>query len=312
MTDRHPLPRAPDNLETKILKELTDPASDRTAIRESYTGLANRIGANKETVRVAVKRATKSRLVEKWRMLLNPNILEQEFAGIQLEISASEKQKPNVIFKIELIEGVSIIFDYLGRSLRIVFYYDSEQSAQRKLRLIAAICGCEMSNLTWWRVIAPRCTLKLRRTDWLVLKLMSKDPRRPSSEIARELDISTRSVNRRIKKMTESNVMYLIPVRNIKNSLGVLCSYLIKCTEKTKGEIDRMVQSRYGRRIDFALQNAKGISLLTLLFDNISEAEEFKQDLEKMDGVDQVSMNLLKEFIFVDSWLDEVLLKHVT
>ncbi|MCL5067661.1 MAG: hypothetical protein M1368_04830 [Thaumarchaeota archaeon] len=114
-------------------------------------------------------------------------------------------------------------------------------------------------------------------------------------------------INRRISKMIEDNVMYLIPVRNVKNALGILCSYLIRCEDSSKREIDGLLKSEEQHKIDFALQNAKGFSLVSLLLNNVSEAEQFQGKFRKVKGVKQVYMNMLNDFIFVDSWLEEIL-----
>ncbi len=107
--------------------------------------------------------------------------------------------------------------------------------------------------------------------------------------------------------MIEDNVMYLIPVRNVKNALGILCSYLIRCEESFKKEIDSLLKSEEQQKIDFALQNAKGFSLVSLLLNNVSEAEQFQDKFRRVNGVKQVHMNILNDFIFVDSWLEEIL-----
>jgi hypothetical protein len=59
------------------------------------------------------------------------------------------------------------------------------------------------------------------------------------------------------------------------------------------------------------LPNAKGYYPVSLFFNNISEAEEFREKLERVQGVLETQMNIMKEFIFIDSWLDDVLQKHV-
>jgi len=59
--------------------------------------------------------------------------------------------------------------------------------------------------------------------------------------------------------------------------------------------------------VDFGYTSATNLFLLTLVVDNLVEAEELLDWIRKLDGVRNVKMELLKDFIFVDEWLDETI-----
>ena len=289
-----------------MLKELTGPGF-KSAARISYSGLASKIGANKESVRAAVKRAERSQSIQKWRILLNPRIIGQELGAVQLDARlGDDSAKARAISQIEMIEGVVIVFNYHGTGVRVIFYYESEESARRKARLIASVCGSREEDTALMKVVFPSSG-RLRKTDWMVLKAISKNPRESSAEVASELALSTRTVNRLIKKLTESRAIFLSTIKDVRNSLGLSVDYLIRCREESKGEVNKLVRSQ---TLNFALPNQKDYYSASLAFNNISEAEEFKGRLEKVIGVQEVRMDILKEHIFVDSWLDEVIQKN--
>jgi hypothetical protein len=73
---RHGLSQDKDgNLETRILRELTSPSSFQWNFRESYAAMGRRLGADEETVRATLGRSVRMGLVQKWRLILNPELL---------------------------------------------------------------------------------------------------------------------------------------------------------------------------------------------------------------------------------------------
>ncbi len=295
-----------------MLKELTSPASFQWNVRESYSAIAKKIGVDEETVRIAVKRARDSGFVENWRIFLNPRTVGFIAAAVQLERGiASPGAKSKAISQIKLIDGVVIIFDFHGRALRMVFVYETTEQMNRKLALLNSLCRCKDAML--WKTAAesdlPSPRFAPKQADWRILKAISKDPRRNAAEVAEEVRLSTRTVNRRLKAMTEGKMFYLIPVRNVKKSKGLLCNFVILCSEHVKKDIEKLMEKT---RIDFVYPARKGIYNATILFDNISDADELAEEIRTLPGITDLRMNIMKEFIYVDSWLDEVLSKKLS
>ncbi|HZW56982.1 MAG TPA: winged helix-turn-helix transcriptional regulator [Nitrososphaerales archaeon] len=296
--------RARGDLGVRVLRELTSPGSLQWNFRESYSKLSKSLGADEETVRLTLKRALDSGFIEGWRLVLNPHLFGGSYAGAQLDVDPSV-EKSRVISQISLIDGVFLLFDFSGPGLRAAFYYNGESSLQRKVELMREICHQRRDDpVLHWRVDAPPCRLKLRSTDWKIIRAIRKDPRRNSNEVARELGLSTRTVNRRLKLMTEDKVGYLLPLRNVRKSKGVMCTFLVFCPESKKEGINEMARS-VADRVDFAYNSVKGLCLLTLFVDNLPEADEICESLRNAGGVSEVRMGILKNFIFVDDWVDE-------
>jgi len=290
---------------TKIQKELAGPGF-HSEVRVPYSALARKVGSHKETVRLAVKRAERSQFIREWRALLNPLLIGQKLGSLHVEARLDGNEKTRAISQIRLIEGVAIIANYHGGSLRVAFYYESEESAERKIRLIASICDVKNEDTTFMKVdLSLRGTLK--KTDWIVIKAISQNPRRKNVDIALELGLSSRTVNRRIRKITESRAIFLIALVDVEDSVGLSVNYLVRCSDQAKGEIDNLLEVQ---RLVFATPTTNEYYTALLVFKNISEAERFKEKLGKVPGVKEVRMYLLKEHIFVDSWLDGIIQRN--
>ena len=110
--------------------------------------------------------------------------------------------------------------------------------------------------------------------------------------------------------MTEEKVAYLIPVRNVKKSKGVICSFLIVCSNRGRDAARDFLRSR-PTRIDFIFDSAREVFIASLIADNPSEAHELHEQLKALKGVSKVDMGLLKEFLFVDGWLDQAVARKI-
>ena len=291
-----------DDLQIRIMKELSSPRSFRWDIRESYASIAEKIGVDEETVRRRVKRARESGFLKGWKLFLNPHLIGLESMGMQLEID-NEERKADVIRQLEQVDGVVILIDFHGRDLRIILYYESEADLERKINQVKSICKSD--GLTRWQGGFPPIDLKMRRTDWEIVKAFRRDPRRSPSEVADEVRISTRTVKRRLTVMTEGNSIFMLPELDYDKSLGVACDFLIVCPDETKrSEVNKLMRARL-ERVVFSLTEVKGFSIFALICPNLSEGEEVHRWLKGLDGVSEVRVDIMRENILVDRWLDK-------
>ena len=291
-----------DDLQIRIMKELASPRSFRWDIRESYASIAEKIGVDEETVRRRVKRARESGFLKGWKLFLNPHLIGLESTGMQLDID-NEERKADVIKQVEQVNGVVILIDFHGRALRIILYFENETDLDRKIRQINSICGS--STLTRWQGGFPAVDLKMKRTDWEIVKAFRSDPRRSPSEVAGEVGVSTRTVKRRLTVMTENNSIFMLPELDYDKSLGVACDFLIICPDETKrNEVNKLMRQKL-ERVVFSLTDVKGFSIFALICPNLSEGEEVQRWLKGLDGVSEVRVDIMRENILVGRWLDQ-------
>jgi DNA-binding Lrp family transcriptional regulator len=291
------------------MKELASPRSFRWDVRESYASIAEKIGVDEETVRRRVKRARESGFLKGWKLFLNPHLIGLESTGMQLEID-DEERKAAVISQVEQIDGVVILIDFHGRALRIILYYESESDLDRKIQQIGSICGND--KLLRWKGGFPASDLKMKRTDWQIVKAFRKDPRRSPSEVAAEVGVSARTVKRRLTVMTENNSIFMLPELDYDKSLGVASDFLIVCPDEAKrSEVDKQMRARLDRVV-FSLTEVKGFSIFAMICTNLFESEEIQKWIKGLDGVSEVRVDIMRENILVDKWLDEEIEKRLS
>lgn len=87
------------------MKHYSGPNSLQWNVRETYSGIAKRIGVDEETVRRRVKRAEKLGSVMGWKMMPNPHLIGCEALCMDLDVNI-EENKENVLRKLRQVDGI--------------------------------------------------------------------------------------------------------------------------------------------------------------------------------------------------------------
>jgi hypothetical protein len=107
-----------------------------------------------------------------------------------------------------------------------------------------------------------------------------------------------------------TTLAYLIPIRNVKKSKGVVTCFLIFCSDAEKKEIETEMETR-GKEIDFSYTSMKSLFILTVLLDSLSDADDLFSWFKSRKEIREEKMEIMKEFIFLDGWLDEMVGRQV-
>jgi DNA-binding Lrp family transcriptional regulator len=264
--------------------------------------MAAKIGVDEETVRRRIRRARESGFLKGWQVILHPNIVDRESAGVHLT-TLNEEKKLSALREIEQMDGVVILINFHENSLRVIFYHKDEQDFQKKIQQFKTICGSKEEPVLW-RGGFPPSRLKLKRTDWEILRALRKDARRSPSEIADEVGVSSRTVKRRLTIMTKGLTFYLIANLDYDKYPGVAVDLLVFCPDSaTKTIVDQRVRSMTDR-IVFSFIEAKGFSIYALLCLNMAEAEKIRDEIRKIGGVNNVRMDTIRTNMATQDWLD--------
>jgi DNA-binding Lrp family transcriptional regulator len=294
-----------DSLDARIFSELSGSGSYRSDVRQSYSSIARKLKVDEETVRRRIRRAEQRGLLRGPELVLNPHLMGRIPLAMEVRVADSTNAKKlTVIQQIKLVDGVLFIIDLQGDSLSVLLYCESEQAASRRTALISSIAGAT-DPLILRKVGLPSCDLSLTRTDLLILRSLRSDPRKDTAEIASEIGVSTRTVERRISVLSSNNAFFYLLKPDFKRAEGTVCRVIIFYKDgKRKTELDKMIRSRL-ERIVFSVTSESSVSQVTFVGNNVVEAEEIEEWIRGLDGVASTSMGVIREFILTSAWLDD-------
>ena len=288
-----------DDLDVKIIRELGSPSSPQWNVRESYANISRKLGVDEDTVRLRVKRAVERGFLPRWRLTVNPRLLDFDAVSFELEVDSEEK-KPRAISQIELVDGVTRILDYRGRGL-LVTLYSAEESLSRRIQLIESICGSAKSAV--WKNRFPRPDVRMKKIDWRIVNNMREDARRDLKDVANSLGVSTRTVQRRLAAMTEGKAIYLVGAPNVETLSGLLCCFVVFCPDPLrKKEVDTEIRSSFSR-LGISDMSPERHSIFGIPCQNLAEADRTLDSLKSIDGVEKADMRIMKQVILVQDWL---------
>lgn len=297
---------------SRILRELYSPAWLRKSGRDSYASLAKKLGVDDQTVRNAIIRMQESGFLKAWSAFVNPRALQMECASLLIDLDRNASKKiDDIILQLKLLEGTVAIFSFLdGEGLRLVIYYEDEEDLVRKVRLISSICGVN-EPAALWKIPFPPSRIRLKKTDWLIIRYLLKDSRKSVSEIAKGIKVSTRTVSRRLNVMTEYGSFFLTQIADVKKIDGFLYHFVIEYDSNAKkADSDGLLRAKISRVV-FADTNAEHYTIIASICQNISGAREILNWLRKLDGVKEVRANIMDDIIFVNEWINREIEKRL-
>ena len=298
----------PDELDNRIMREIGSPRIVQWDIRESYASIAKRVGVDEETIRKRIKRMEREGLIMGWRVMINPSLIGRSYVAIDTAVREVGK-KADVISRLKRIDGVVAFMDFEGSGMLIFIYSGRGDALGLDARRIAQVCGEEASVVEPLGI--PPCELKLSVTDWGIIWSIRNDPRKNHSQIAEDVHVSTRTVNRRLEALTENGAFFLIGVPDLRKSFGVSANFLIQCMEgHSSSSIAEMVASRFDNVV-FGGPFSSSLVSYNIVFDNLIKAREAADWIKGVGGVAKVRLGIMEDMVFVADWLDDQIAKHL-
>ncbi len=231
-----------------------------------------------------------------WQVIVNPTVMGQSLVTIALKVS-SPYSKDDIIRKLRLIDGVVAIINHLGDSLAVAISYENRQVLRRKVELISRISNAE--SLIESEIPFPNCGMKPSETDWKIVRALRFSPRRSLNSLSKELGLSTRTVQRRLRRMVGQYFVFVIPSLDPKALKGAIAADLVVyySSPGSKARADQTIMSHLDDYIMRAEVNDRQHSLFNLILTNISQAREIESWAAEQHGVKSAWLGLIEDRI---------------
>lgn len=237
-----------DELDVKILRSLISERAvspSNASVKLSLRGIAARLGADDMTVRYRYNRLQQSGYMSIWSLLVNPVFFGYRVAEVMVDVQP-ESAKPDMIRKLKLIHEITGMVNFYGKAMSIYMIYNGDQSRSRTIELISRITNAE--NITQFRMPMPQSLTKnLTETDVAIIRALSKDARKSSLLVAKELGLSSKTVRKRVERLRNENTILPLPILNIASIPGIIPVYLsyVYTKNEAKTTVDREIISYF-------------------------------------------------------------------
>ena len=237
-----------DDLDTLILRELiVDPYTQcfRSDVRISYKTVADKLRVDEDTVRNRIE-ALEGGLLSGWRAGINPRAIGCDTAFMLFDVNPG-RLKGEVLQEMNAIPGMIFTTDHLGEMVSCLVAYRGDEAIRKIKRRLSRISNAEIFRFADHRF--PECSYPLTKTDLEIIDAMQTDPRRAFREVAKEVGLSTRTVRRRVQKLTEGNAVFILPVVDMKAEIGgITANLIVEYSEpEARTEVDRQILARFDK-----------------------------------------------------------------
>ena len=290
-----------DDLDVRILREVNCPDSPQWNVRESFTAIGRRVGVDEETVRLRVLRLRDRGVLPALRIAINPRLLGLEEMGLDLEVPDGTA-KTAVLSRLRSLPGVTQVADFQGPGALAVLWHDGADAVTWLRKQIDPV-GVWALRASW-RTPFPEPTIKMRSVDWRILASMRDDARKDLRTVASTARTTVRTVYRRLSAMTEGKAAFVVGMPNPGRVVGLLCNYLVYCSDSAGKRAADAVVLREFPRIGTFDTGPERYSIFGMVCENLSRAEETLAQLRALYRVVTVRLAIVREIFSVDDWLD--------
>jgi len=247
-------------------------------------------------------------VIGRYVLILNPRLLDCEGAVLYLESRASASIA-RAIPKLKLIDGVIMLLSVHEAGLLLSIRYQSESALTRQVALIESICDAKATMR--WTVPYPQFPGKLSRTDWIIIQALRNDPRRKLSDLARDLGISSRTIDRRTKRLSDGKAFVMQLEFDLSRIDGLRYLLLVHCEDRArKKEADETIQTDL-RGVVYAETFAPNHSIFVFQCQNISEADNISSWAKGINGLSDMKLGIIKSLAYSFDWVDEEIQRRI-
>lgn len=199
-----------DSTDVRIIRELYQPQPIPPFApvgSSTFETVSQKLGLSRETVRTRVKKLHASGALLTPKLQLNPSIIGMKAWALAFDVpSESPDSKRKLVHVLRSVEDTLIVFNFVGSFVGMMVYAEDQRSLRTKMELIARVS--RMENPVVSEIPIPPCEMELSTTDWRIISALQKDIEASFLDISRRLNVSARTVRRRIAKMNEAVAIY--------------------------------------------------------------------------------------------------------
>jgi DNA-binding Lrp family transcriptional regulator len=303
-----------DELDVKILRSLISERAvspSNANVKLSLRGIAAHLGADDMTVRYRYNRLQESGCMSIWSLLVNPAFFGYGVAELMVDVQP-EAGKPDMIRKLKLVHEITGMVNFYGKAITIYMIYNGDESRSRTIELISRITNAE--KITQSRMPMPRTETKhLTETDVAIIRALSKDARKSTVLVAKELGLSTKTVSKRVDKLRKENTILPLPILNIASIPGIIPIYLsyVYTKSEVKTSVDREIISHFDAGYMMGSFADPDVGNIVIGAPTVSDVPKILESAKSQPGIASARVDIATEtFMFPEKLIELLELRH--
>ncbi|MHA7648219.1 AsnC family transcriptional regulator [Nitrosopumilus sp. S4] len=283
-----------DKLDMKILSRLMNNC------RESDRQIGIELGISGGAVRARVRKMVEKNVIENFFVKVEPPILGY---GV-LYIVVSGENINEILEQVSLVGEPNFVVPCVGGIT--VCSIAVKENIQQKIELANKLMK-DVRVLSIFEAENPGYDANLTKTDLEILEELIKDPRQKIEKIAKNTNLSTKTITRCIDKLQQNEGIQFTLIHNPKKIENFIPHAILTWVD---GDLKETLENMNKEFSEFYLQIpfiAKNQIVLFMYSDNIFKMDELSQKVRKLKNVKSTDLFIPKKILFYVGWIEKAI-----
>ena len=274
--------------------------------RASFMSIGSAVGMTSKSVKARVDTMISTGVIEKFVVKVNPVSLGYRMSCM-LIVREHTAHIDDIVSRLNLLGDVSIHSKCIGGIS--TFCLAIKEGHEDKLELLRDSLKPATVHLMF---TSPSSYLsskhELSETDLQIIKCLLSNPRMDMNDIAKKISISPRTVNRRLTRLRDNNVLKFFILCNPISTLGYI-QFVLVINTIDKSFNNQIIERIYGGGLKDNILcqppiiDPDNIITLLLFTQDIFTADAILKSVESFTGVDRVELFTLTDTTSYDEWI---------
>jgi DNA-binding Lrp family transcriptional regulator len=268
--------------------------------------IAKKIGADGNTVKQRLRKMMKSGFIQYFQIYPNFRLLGMQGTAYAFQVP-DVLEKNEIIEKCALVDGITEIHNFIGRTICIDFAYLNTADEKRRLELFRKLTRCDSPQRFYERVMPP-VQIQLSNLDWRIINALRYDAFKPLSKVAQELGLSRKTVHRRFERMAQNNAIIIAPLVDPADIPNTITHVLLLYPDtKRWEEVVSKAMNEFSESCFLSRTSPPGNAMICLAASTLAETEENLIKARRIEGMNDVKLLVLKQMLEYTQWVDSMI-----
>src|ERR687888_2289222 len=274
--------------------------------RASFMSIGSTVGMTSKSVKARVDTMISTGVIEKFVVKVNPVSLGYGMSCM-LIVREHTAHTDDIVSRLNLLGDVSIHSKCIGGIS--TFCLAIKEGHEDKLELLQESLKPATVHFMFTSPSSYLSSSKheLSETDLQIIKCLLLNPRMDMKDIAKKISISPRTVNRRLTRLRDNNVLKFFILCNPISTLGYI-QFVLVINTIDKSFNNQIIERMYGELKENILCQPPIIdpdNIITLLLfsQDIFTADGILKEVESFTGVNRVELFILTDTTSYDEWV---------
>jgi DNA-binding Lrp family transcriptional regulator len=266
--------------------------------RPSPRTIAKSLGLDTRTVKSRMKAMEQEGFIKYYQAIPNYSALGYRASTYLLPFS-NPGAKKDAIAKLKLLDDVTRIDEYLN-SAAFTLLHKPGNDLQKKLSIVKELVKGGVPDgvepLMLYDIDFPKTRFRPSLTDWLIVKSLRYDALKPEPEVAKEIGASLPTVRKRLKKLVEDKLVFIVPIFDGRMVSNLVLYALLFIPDSARDEtlLERLTET-FKDDSYYRITSPSGAIIFLMYAKRMMDAEQNYIKAQRLPGVRRVLMDFAGE-----------------